>query len=191
MELEDLFVAWKSQDHDIDQHLKKETFHYLFKQKSKGVLSQIIKTLTLELVILFLLVAGFNVLFFLVELPFNILRWGSFVIFNTVALSFIIRYIKTIHQIKPKFSHDVCQTLKQIMHHLNRFRRQGSYLNAPIGVIIVMMFAGSQHLLYWLPWLITEFFLWRWLFIPKIKSRFENYIMDLENSLSTLKEVKS
>lgn len=190
MELEELFIAWKAQDKYIDQNLKVKTFSYLFKQKSKGVLSQIIKILITELIIIFFLLVGFNVLSFIVDMPYSILRWVCFVIFNLITLGVIFTYSKTINQVKLEFKQNVCSTLEQIINNLNHFRAQSKYLNAPIGIICIMMFAGSQDLIYWLPWLILEFFFWRWFLIPKINRRFESYITDLEYSLSTLKEVK-
>ncbi|MEM6846151.1 MAG: hypothetical protein AAF632_28325 [Bacteroidota bacterium] len=191
MELDELFAAWKRQDQYIDQHLKMETFSYLFKQKSKGVLSQIIKNLVLELIVLLFLLLGFNALFFMVELPFSAVRWICFAIFNAIAIVVLSHYAKTIYQVRRAVQQNVCSTLEKIIHHLKRFRAQSNYFNAPVGVIGIMMFAGSQGLLYWLPWLILEFLLWRWLLIPKINKRFESYIADLEYSLSTMVDIKA
>jgi hypothetical protein len=65
MELEELLTAWKAQDNYIDQYFKNLTFDHLLEQKSKGILSQIVKKLTLELIIIAFLLIGFNCCFLL------------------------------------------------------------------------------------------------------------------------------
>lgn len=190
MELEELISAWKGQDKYIDQQLKNLTFNHLLVQKSKGVLSKIIERLLIELILIIILFLGFNVLFLIVDLPFTMLRWTCFAIFNLVALSIITKYFQVINYTKIEAQQNVETTLTKIIESLNRFRTQNKQFNIPIGILCIIMFAGSQNLLYWLPWLLFEFFLWRWVLLPKMETRFEAYITDLEYSLSKLKELK-
>ncbi len=190
MELDDLLLAWKAQDKYIDQHLKAITVSHLLQQQSKGILNRILKRLTLELLIIIFLIAGFNLLFFMVDLPYSISRCICFGIFNIIGLSTVYRYIRVITQAKTDFMHDVAGTLEKIIRDLNHFRIQNNLLNMPVGLLCIIMFAGAQDLIYWLPWLLIEFFLWRWVFIPKMKKRFESYITDLEYSLNNIKEIK-
>jgi hypothetical protein len=107
-----------------------------------------------------------------------------------VALTVIFKYFRVINHAKLDYAQNVEITLAKIIESLNRFRTQNNQLNIPIGILCIVMFAGSQNLLYWLPWLLLEFLLWRWIFIPKLEARFESYIIDLEYSLSKLREVK-
>ena len=190
MELDELILDWKAQDKYINQNLKTITINHLLRQKSKGVLRQIVKRLTIELIALVLLLAGFNLLFFIIDLPYSILRWTCFAIFNLVIIGVILNYLKAITQSKTDFRQDLDTTLPHIIKNLHRFRTHNKHLNIPVGVICIIMFAGSQDLVYWMPWLLAEFFLWRWFLIPKISRRFESYIADLENSLNTLNEMK-
>lgn len=190
MELDKLISTWKAQDQYMDQKLKTITLDHLLRQKSKGALSQIVKKLTVELIGLVLLLAGFNWMFFIIDLPHSILRWICFAIFNLVIIGVILNYAKTIIQSRIDFRKKLDLTLSQIIKNLNRFRTHNQYLNIPVGVICILMFAGSQDIVYWIPWLLAEFFVWRWLITPKIRSRFENYIADLEYSFNTLTEMK-
>jgi hypothetical protein len=50
------------------------------------------------------------------------------------------------------------------------------------------MFSASQHIFTWLPWLLLEFLLWPWVLAPRMGSRFEGYLSDLEYALKNLEE---
>ena len=189
MELEELITAWKTQDKYIDQQLKSLTFNHLLVQKSKGVLSQMMKKLTIELIIIALVCIAFNVLFFIIDLPDSILRWVCLAIFNLIALSIIIKYLQIINLTNINWQQNVKTTLTHIIKSLNRFRTQNKQFNIPISIVCIIMFAGAQNLLYWLPWLLFEFFLWRWVFLPKMEIRFEGYITDLEYLSNKLEEL--
>lgn len=190
MELEELLQAWKVQDNYINQRLGTITLRHLIEQKSKGILSCIVKRLTVELVAIIFIVSTFNLLYFITELPYTSIRWISFAIFNLNALLVILKYVNVISRVRLDFQLDVSMMLEKIINNLNRFRTQNRNFNIPLCLVCIIMFAGAQNLLSWLPWMLGEFFLWRWLLTPKFKKRFETYIQDLRFSLNKLKEMK-
>ncbi len=190
MELDELVHAWRAQDTFINKQLQTLTLSYLLKEKSTGVLSKLVKRLTIEVLVLIALAAGSNLLFFITDLPYTISRWICFGIFNLVAAVVIAKYVFTIRQVNRNLGQDMRTALEQIVKTLNRFRWQNQHLHLPIGIICIGMFAGSQNLIYWLPWLLIEFLLWHWVFIPSIRRRFESYLVDLEYSLAMLKDTQ-
>jgi hypothetical protein len=188
MEAEELIAIWKKQDKYIDWHLQQNTFTYLVRQQSAGVLSKIRRHLRLELLAITVLTIGLNGLFFLVDLPVTELRLTAYTFINLIALFYLYRYLKTLHILGRAGRADVRTALQGITGSLQGFRRQSSTINLPLGVIVVVMFSASQHLIGWLPWLLLEFLLWRWVLAPRMGARFERYLSDLEYALKNLNQ---
>jgi len=190
MELDDLIIVWKKQDENIHLQLQNKTLKYLFKERSKGVLSKIRKCLTRELFVIVVLFILFNVLFILIKLPYTMLRWGCFAIFNSISLWYIYYYKNAITVVfNLKYNEDLRANMERIIKCLSRFRNQYRLLNLPIVFLCIVMFAGSQNLFFLLPWMIVEMLLWRSLFLPRLVLRFEDYKADLEYSLRNLQEL--
>jgi len=189
MELEELIITWKQQDKYIDTQLRDVTLQHLLKDKSKDALRKIKTALTKELLLIILASIFFDVLFFLVSIRHTPFRWGCFVIFNLTAFLYIISYLKVIHESKLEYGDDLEANLQRIVQRLTRFRRIYYLLNIPIVFISLLMFAGSQGLLLLTPWMAVEFLILRWMFLPKMISRFEDYKTDLEYSLRQLREI--
>lgn len=188
MELDQLLDIWKRQDSYSNAYLQKGTLHMLLKQKSKGVLDQIIKKLTLELVVILAIGISFNFLYFMIDLPYTLGRWSCFAIFNLLLLAVSVIYSQTILKTKNARKADLATSLAKIIDGLNNYQNKSRYLQLPIGIICLLAFAGAQQLLYWLPWMMIEFFLWKWAFRHKINKRFESYLSELEYSLKSLKD---
>lgn len=189
MELEELIITWKQQDKYIETQLRDVTLQHLFKVKSKNALREIKTALTKELLLIILVSIFFNVLFFLVRIHHSPFRWGCFVIFNITAFLYIAFYLKTIRESKLEYGDDLEANLQRIVQRLTRFRKIYYLLNIPIIFISLLMFAGSQGLLMLAPWMAVEFLILRWMFLPKMISRFEDYKTDLEYSLRQLREI--
>lgn len=189
MELEELIITWKQQDKYIDTQLRDVTLQHLLKEKSKDALRKIKTSLTTELILIILVSIFFNVLFFLVSIHNTPFRWGCLVILNITAFSYITSYLKAIRETKLEYGDDLEANLQRIVQRLTRFRKIYYLLNVPIVFISLLMFAGSQGLLMLAPWMAVEFLILRWMFLPKMISRFEDYKADLEYSLRQLREI--
>lgn len=190
MNLEELIVTWKRQDVQIEKQLRNVTMQYLFRERSKNVLKEIENSLIRELLIIILAVVSFDVLFFMVDIPFTALRWVCFTIFNVTAILHIVFYQNGARKSKLHYDDDLETNLKKIIQGLTQFRGQCKLVNIPIGFICILMFAGSQNLFVLVPWMILEFLFWRWLLLPRMRSRFGDYKRDLEYTLRQLQESK-
>jgi hypothetical protein len=107
-------------------------------------------------------------------------------VFNLFITGFSCYYLVTIIRVKKKLDKDLLTTIQQIIVALNGFRKSARYLNIPIVIIGVMAFVVVHDLISWLPWMIIEFFLWRWVLLPSGRRRFDNFISDLEFSVGRL-----
>jgi hypothetical protein len=172
----------------FDQRLQQNTFRYLVRQQSKGELSKIRRHLRLELLAITILAVVLNGLFFLVDLPLTTLRLMAYAFVNLIAFFYLYRYLKTLYSLGQAGGADLRTALRRITEGLQRFRRQGSATNLLLGVIVLVMFSASQHIFTWLPWLLLEFLLWRWVLAPHMGPRFEGYLSDLEYALKNLDE---
>jgi hypothetical protein len=80
--------------------------------------------------------------------------------------------------------------LLRIVHSLVRFRSVYHLSNLPVVLVCALMFNGVQNFFVLLPFVIAECAVYRWLMIPKLTSRFEDYKADLEYSLRQLQEIE-
>ena len=188
MEAQELIAIWKRQAPSIDRRLQLETFAYLLRQHSAGALTRIRRQLGVELLAIALGITGLNGLFFLVGLPLTALRWTGYGLINLIGLFYLYCYLKALSSLRRVNQADLRTALQCITGSLHRFRRQGSSANLPVGVIVLVTFSASQDLLSWLPWLLMEFLMWRWVLSPHLKNRFEGYLSDLEYALKNLDE---
>lgn len=188
MSLDEIIISWKNQSAYKDVQIRKETLHFLFKEKSKNVLRSIHVYLKRELRLIILATVFFDALFFIVEMPFTPLRWMCFVIFNSITFVCILSYLKTLNKSKLKYSNDLETNLRTIIQGLTEFRNQYKLVNIPVVLVCILMFAASHDLLILFPWMILEVLLWRSVLLPKMRSRFQDYQTDLEYTLGQLHE---
>ena len=186
MELEELITIWKKQGPPVSQPLQAAAFEHLLRCQSAGVLSKIRRHLQGELLVIGLLIVAFNGLFLLVELPLTLWRWMAFSAFNLITFHYGYCYWQLIHRLRSEPSLPLRVTLSQIIGALRQFGRQSHSFNLPVGVIGILMFSISQQLLSILPWLVGEFFLWKWVLAPRMQTRFDWYVGELEYHLKNL-----
>ena len=191
MELDELIIVWKKQNEKLNQQLPNETLRYLLKEKSQGALSKIRRHLKREIVLITIVLILCNVLFVLVNLPYTIIRWTCFIIFNLILFWYLYNYFKAIYSsFVLRYSDDLRVNVERLIENLNSFHNKYKLLNLPVIFLCIIMFAGSQNLFVLIPWMIAEFFLWRLVLLPKLMVRFEGYKSDLEYSLRNLQELK-
>ena len=191
MELDDLIIAWKRQNEKPDQHLPKEMIRFLLKQKSQGALSKIRRHLTKELILIASVFVLCNVLFVLIDLPYNTIRCTSLTIFDLIVFWYLYYYFKAIYSLFTlSYNDDLRKNINRLIENLNHFCNKYKLLNLPVIFLCIVMFAGSQNLFVLIPWMAIEFLLWRWVLLPKLVARFEVYKSDLEYSLRNLQELK-
>jgi len=186
MNLEELIVTWKNQDALIDIQMRNRTLSNLYKKKSNGVLKNIKKCLTRDLLIIISIVGSFDILYFIIDNPYNPVRWICFAIFNLTAFLHIALYLKALNKIELNYDKDLETNLKTIIQGLTQFGSQHKLLNIPVVFVCTLMFAGSLSLLFMFPWIILEFLFWRWVFLSTVKLRFEDYKSELEYTLTQL-----
>ena len=190
MNLDELVDTWRKQDSYVSENLKIRTMHYLFKERSKHALSKISRSLVKELILIVFVLMIFDGLYFLVNLPFSTVRWICFVVFNLIALLYIIYYQKMIYQSRLEYSDSLEVNLQRITKSLTQFRRVYLLSNLPVIVICFVMFGGANNLLFLVPWMIFEALLLRWALQPRLGPRFEDYKADLEYTLRSVRDVK-
>jgi len=188
MDVEELIFAWKNQDAYIKIQMRDVTMQFLIKQKSNNVLKNIKRSLIRELLIIALSIVCFDALFFLAEIPFTALRWICFTIFNVTTFLHTGYYLITVRESNLNYGDDLQTNLKRIVHSFTQFRNHYKLVNVPIVFVCILMFAGSHDLFILIPWMILEFSFWRWILLPRFKSRFLDYKSDLEYTLKQLQE---
>jgi len=189
MEAIEILNVWKMQDRKMDQALTAISFNHMFLQKSRGILTGIRGILKFECSVLLLILVLADSLFILVNIPFSLLRWGSFIIFNTLVLSNILRYLLTINKLRLIFTKNLVQSLHAIIIALNRFKSLNWLYRFPFVVVILCMFGIMQMQISLVPWFIGEFSIWWWQFRPILNRRFHRYVDELTLSRRVLTEV--
>jgi hypothetical protein len=179
MTIDELLVTWKSQDQALQLALKTTTFQFLLEQKSNDVLRKIRQRLGLELGALGLSLVLVDTLFFIVPLKFDAIRLFFFGVLNLVLIGYLFLYGWVYSRIGKSRLQSMKAHLETICQSLTAFRRWNIRLSLPIGLVGVLMFAGAQQLLTWLPWLLLEYGVWWWLIIPRQRRRFDVYLMDI------------
>jgi hypothetical protein len=188
MSLDEMIICWRNQSAYKEVKIRQETLHFLFHEKSRNVLTNISVYLKRELGLILLVTISFEVLFFIVEIPFTPLRWICFAVFNAVTFVWIFSYLKTLNKSKLIYSDDLETNLRKIIRGITQFRSQHKLLNIPMVLVCILMFAGSHDLLILVPWMILEVLLWRWILLPKMRARFQAYKADLEYTLRQVHE---
>ncbi|AYB33619.1 hypothetical protein D4L85_24890 [Chryseolinea soli] len=188
MSLDEMIINWRNQTAYKEVQIRQETLHFLFKEKSKNVLSRIHVYLKRELGLIILATISFDALFFMVEMPFTSLRLICFAVFNVITFVCIFSYLKTLNKSKLKYSDDLETNLRTIIQGLTQFRNRYKLINIPVVFVCILMFAGSHDLLTLVPWMILEVLLWRSILLPKMRARFQAYKTDLECTLRLLQE---
>jgi hypothetical protein len=187
MTIDELLVAWKSQDKALQLALKTTTFQFLLEQKSNDVLRRIRHQLGTELGALALGLVVLDTLFFIVPLPIDVIRLVFFIALTLLLVGYGVLYSWVYNRLGKSRLQSMKAHLETVYQSLTAFRRWNIRLSLPIGLAGVLMFAGAQQLLTWLPWLLLEYGIWWWLIIPRQRRRFEAYLLDLS---ITLKEVR-
>jgi hypothetical protein len=190
MDLEDLIVAWRKQEVYIGEHLRIGTLRHLLRVKSGNALGHIKSCLIKEVLVISLIIFAFDTLFFLVNIPLTPLRWSCLAIFNLIAGLYVISYQKVIRESRLEYKETLETNLQRIVQGLTRFQHVYRLNNIPVVLVCFLMFAGAQDLLILLPWMIVEFSILKWILLPKLTSRFEDYRADLEHSLKQLREIR-
>lgn len=187
MHLEELIAAWKTQDTSIHKTLKSATLSHLLSQKSQGILKKITSRLEIELWLLLAVLLGMDILFFIVPLTLDFVRISCFTIENLLLPAYIFQYIRVLNHLKKSQARPTSECAEGVYQSLHQFRSWNAKLSLPVGIFGVVMFAGAQHLLSSLPWLVLEYGFWWWLIVPKMRQRFEDYLADLSLLLTDLK----
>lgn len=189
MEAIEIMNTWKLQDNKIDETLNRFDFKSLLYKKSNGALTYIRRVLFIELVTIGILWILCNILYFLIGFPFSFMRWTAFILFNICMLINLIRYIITICALRMKYEESMTRTLRVIIRTLTRYKKFNWLFRLPFAMIVLCMFGIIVSQIAILPWMITEYFIWWWLFGGRLNRRFHRYVDELSFSLRVLVEV--
>jgi len=189
MEAIGIMNTWRMQDRKMDEALASLTFKHMLHQRSTGVLSNIRHTLIVECAFIGFVWILCNGIFYIIELPYSLLRWAALISFNILMLINLIRYIIIIRKLRLPHTKNMTRALEIIVSTLQKYNRFNWLFRLPFAVIVLCMFGIIVSELAIIPWMIAEFFIWWWLLGGRLNRRFHRYVDELSFSLRMLVEV--
>jgi hypothetical protein len=186
MNLDELVVAWKNHGAFLTTSLRDDTLVYLLREKSQTVLERTRGKLTFEFLLVITLFIGFDVLFYIVDIPLGLARVSSLIIVNVTLMIHLWFYINAIRKCRLVFKTNLEKNLRTIISGLSQFEHRRKLFNVPVIALCVVMFAVSVNHYFMIPWMIVELFLWRSFLRSNSGGRFSDLISDLKFTLGQI-----